>query len=214
MEKKFELLDSGEYLRFYKSLRDARLVNKHGCFVSLDTPEAYASQQNFLLHDGVAGFSLANGDLVAVHKNPVLAKQKGYAHVAEEIMLVAISNGAITLDCYGDFLANLYMQSGFVPTGKMKFNKDYNPDWNTEIYGEPDVIAMCRAVRNVDELLTLRENNQMLTYSKIKNSLPEFDDYVKMLETRNQIFESLHSKNLSYEQACDFIQTQIKQSGE
>ena len=96
----------------------------------------------------------------------------------------------------------------------MKFNKDYNPDWNTEIYGEPDVIAMCRAVRNVDELLALRENNQMLIYSEIKNSLPKFDDYVKMLETRNKIFESLHSKNLSYEQACDFIQTQIKQSGE
>ena len=61
----------------------------------------------FLLDDGVAGFSLANGDLVAVHKNPVLAKQKGYEHVAEEIMIVAISNGAITLDCYGDFLANM-----------------------------------------------------------------------------------------------------------
>ena len=162
MEKKFELLDNDEYPRFYKSLHDARLVNKHGCFVSLDTPKAYASQKNFLLDDGVAGFSLSNGDLVAVHKNPVLAKQKGYKHVAEEIMLVAISNGAITLDCYGDFLANLYMQSGFIPTGKMKFNKEYNPEWDIETYGEPDVIAMCRAVQNVDELLDLRENKLLL----------------------------------------------------
>lgn len=214
MEKKFELLGSNEYLRFYKSLRDARLVNKHGCFVSLDAPETYYFQQNFLLDNGVAGFSLINGDLVAVHKNPILAEEKGYNHVAEEIMIVAISNGAITLDCYGDFLANMYMQSGFIPTGKMKFNKEYNPDWDSEVYGEPDVIAMCRAVQNVDELLTLRENNQMLTYSKIKETLPEFDDYMKMLESRNKIFESIQSKNLSYEQACDFIQSQTKQSGE
>lgn len=214
MEKKFELLDKNEYFRFYKSLRDARLVNKHGCFVSLDTPEAYFSQQNFLLDDGVAGFSLTNGDLVAVHKNPKLAKQKGYNHVFDEIMLVAISNGAITLDCYGDFLANMYMQSGFIPTGKMKFNKEYNPDWDSEIHGEPDVIAMCRAVQNVDELLYLRESNQMLTYSKIKDFLPEFNDYIKMLAQRNKLFEELKFKNLSYKQVCDFILSQISEKSE
>ncbi len=214
MEMKFEKLNANEYLKFYKSLYEARLINKHGCFVSLDKPEAYQSQTNFLLDDGAAGFSITNGDLVAVHKNPVIAEQKGYSHVAEEIMLVAISYGAITLDCYGDYLANMYMQYGFIPTGKMKFNKEYNPDWDTSIHGEPDVIALCRAVKNSDELLKLRENNQMLPYSSIKEQLPEYSDYIKMLKDRNKIFEIINSKNMSYEQAYNFILSQIKQLNE
>lgn len=214
MEKQFEKLDRNEYLKFYKSLHDARIVNKHGCFVSLDRPETYESQINFLLDDGVAWFSISNGDLVAVHKNPLLANQKGYKYVAEEIMLVAIANGAITLDCYGDFLANMYMQYGFIPTGKMKFNKEYNPDWDTSVHGEPDVIALCRAVQSVDELITLRENNEMMTYSEIVDSLPEYTDYIKLLNDRNEIFTRLQSDNLSYKKACEFVKMQIKKYGE
>ena len=49
MEKTFEKLNNDDYLKFYKSLHDARIENKHGCFVSLDKPEAYFYQTNFLL---------------------------------------------------------------------------------------------------------------------------------------------------------------------
>lgn len=91
---KVELLDENEYLRFYQSLHDARLNNQHGCFVSLDYPENYKSHQNFLLDDGVAGFSINGNDLVGVHKNPILAQKRGHGHVAEELMLVALAHGA------------------------------------------------------------------------------------------------------------------------
>ncbi len=201
----FELLDENKYLKFYQSLHDARLYNQHGCFVSLDYPENYKSHQNFLLDNGVAGFSINGNDLVGVHKNPILAEQKGYNHVAEELILVALAHGAQTLDCYGDFLANMYMQYGFIPTGKMKFNKEYNLDWNTNKYGEPDVIAMCCAVSNIDELLKLRANNQLLRYTDMKYKINEFNDYMELLNHRDKVLKHIQSNNLTYLEACQDI---------
>ena len=212
MKKTFELLKTEDYLKFYKSLHDAKIANKHGCFVSLDRPDAYAIQKNFLLDDGVAGFSLADGDLVAVHKNPILAKQKGYNHIAGELLFIAIENGANSLDCYGKFLTNMYMQYGFLPTGKMKFDITYNPSWNTLIHGEPDVIAMCRAVKDVEELMILRKNNKMQTYSQFKDLLPEYNDYMQMLDDRNKILKHIQNNNLSYFEASSFIKEIINEN--
>jgi len=143
-----------------------------------------------------------------VHKNPVLANQKGYKSVANTLLLTALENGAITLDCYGDFLANMYMQYGFIPTGKMKFNIEYNPEWNVDLYGEPDVIALCRAVKNTSELNALKRNNKLLKYSQIKDALPEYDDYFKLLDDRNKFFEQIHKNNMSYSQACNLLEEQ------
>lgn len=202
---KVELLDENEYLRFYQSLHDARLHHNHGCFVSLDHPENYRSHQNFLIDNGVAGFSINGNDLVGVHKNPVLARPGEHDHIAEEIMLVALAHGALTLDCYGEFLANMYMQYGFIPTGKMKFNREYNLDWDTNKYGEPDVIAMCCAVSNINELLSLRANHQLLTYSDMKYKINEFDDYMDLLRHRDRILQRIQSRNLTYLEASQDI---------
>lgn len=49
MEKRFEELDANEYLKFYQSLHDARLCNKHGCFVTLGSPENYVHRKNFFV---------------------------------------------------------------------------------------------------------------------------------------------------------------------
>lgn len=155
-----------------------------------------------LLDNGVAGFSLDGQDLVAVHKNPILAEQKGYQHISEELMLVALANGAKTLDCYGDFLANLYLQYGFIPVGKMRFAREYNLDWDIDKYGKPDVIAMCCAVKNIDELINLRKQNKLLRYSDMKYKIPEFDDYMEMLESRDRFLQSILLNNTPYLDAC------------
>ena len=109
MEKEFKELKKEESYDFFKSLLVAKEINKHGCFVDLGELKDYYNQRNFLLEGGVAGYSIKDGNLVGVHKNPELAKQKGYGKISGMLLLSALENGANTVDCYGEFLTNMYM---------------------------------------------------------------------------------------------------------
>lgn len=205
MEKEFKELKKDEYFKFFESLFEAKITNKRGCFVDLYEAIEYKNQKNFILDDGVAGYSIKDGNLVGVHKNPVKAKEKGYGKISDILLLSALKNGADVVDCYGDFLVNMYMQYGFIPVGMMKFDKSYNETWDEQKFGLPDVVALCRAVRNEDEIKELRASSKMLTFSQVKNRIPRFDNYERMLQDRDDVFYQIAENNLSYKQTTEWL---------
>jgi hypothetical protein len=205
MEKEFKELKKEESIKFFNSLYNAKIINKHGCFVDLYELEEYCKQRNFLLDDGVAGYSIRNGDLVGVHKNPELAKEKGYGKISGLLLLSALENGANTVDCYGNFLVDMYMAYGFVPVGRMRFDSSYNETWDEKKFGLPDVVALCRAVRSEDEILKLKRNGKMLKYNQVKNRIPVYDNYEKMLKDRDDVFYQIAINNLSYEESTHWL---------
>lgn len=206
----FRQLEKSDYILFFKSLYDARLVNKYGCYLTLGEPERYLKTQNFLLGDGIAGFAIDNGDLIAVHKNPEKARKNKVSGVIDEIVPLALKNGATKLDCYGSFLANAYMSFGFLPTGRMKFNPIYNPEWNIERYGTPDVIVFCRAVSDIDELIQLTIEDKFIGYEDISDKLTVYDDYQTMLEDRDRVLETVQASKYGYFDTLRYITSRNK----
>lgn len=199
----FEKLAPEEYLSFYSSLRDARLVNGHGYYVDLADPDVYKTTDNFLISGGVGGFAIENGNLVAVHKNPLRAKEASVGRIMHSLMFVALENGATKLDCYGDFLGETYMQYGFLPVGKMEFNREYNPSWPYE--EEPKVFVMFRAVSSIDELVLLQEKNALLHLDEVEDDLPTFIDYDELLGERDKILERVQKGNYTYSQILKML---------
>ncbi len=216
MEKIFRELNEEEFKYFHSSLKEGKRTNRHGCFVTLEEPEHYKTTRNFLFEgpDGpIAGFALEGGNLVGVHKNNELAEKAEIDHVIDGIMYTALFNGANKLDCYGEFLTISYMQHGFLPVGKVKFDRDYAPDdWNYE-FGEPDVIAMVRAVSSLEDIVKMQENNSFIKFEDIINSIPEFESYDEMLKYRDNILEQFEQKNPSYKDCVEFIEQKENKKG-
>jgi hypothetical protein len=104
------------------------------------TPDDIKSHKLILLHDGKVGAAVSpEGDIQNVFNNG------GPKGAGIDALADAIDLGGNTLDCYDDYLPNLYAQMGFVETGRMKFDREYAPkDWNYEADGEPDVVFMAR----------------------------------------------------------------------
>ncbi len=202
---KIEKLKKEEYLKFYNSLKNAKESNERGCYLSLEDPDHYKDTLNFILEDGVGGFAIARGgDLIAVHKNPALAEKKGVKKVLHEIMLVALVNSAIKLDCYGESLVKTYMKYGFIPVAKMKFSREYNADFPQQ-FGEPDVYAMYRPNLTLEELNKMMEDDSFVKFDEINSTLHYFEDYDAMLEYRDSLLEEAYKNNLSYNEIVNQV---------
>ncbi len=171
----------------------------------MENPEHYAKTKNFVLGDGVAGFAINEGDLIAVHKNPAKALQMGIEGVMPYLMICAIENGATKLDCYGDILAKNYMDYGFIPVATMDFNIEYNPDWPVKEYKKPNVIVMLNACQNLNELNVLQDKNKLISFYEIIASLPKFDDYIEMLSYRDRLLSVIKEGNMNYEQSVQLV---------
>lgn len=117
---------------------EARDKSKKSVFLSHQTPEELHGCDLILSSDGKVGAAVTpDGDLINVFNNG------GPKGAGTEAILEAIDRGAITLDCFDDFLPTYYHQYGFEETGRMDFNKEYAPEgWSYEKYGEPDVVFM------------------------------------------------------------------------
>jgi len=91
----------------------------------------------YLSNDAQSGYAITGDlDLVSVFSLPN-AKQ-GKAAVFN-----AIENGARTLDCTGDHLADLYKQCGWQEVSRVKWDNKYAPDsWDYLKFGTPDIIYM------------------------------------------------------------------------
>lgn len=205
MKNKFKMLSADEYLKFYNSLQNAKKRHEYGCFLSSNPPEFYADTQNFMLGDQIAGFAINGKDIIAAHKNPQLARSANTGRVLDDIMLLAFEMGGETLDCYGEHLAQAYMCYGFLPVAKIKFDIKYNPDWDAEKFGTPDVIAMLSGTKGHEDLEYIKSLGKLKKITELKDVLPEFNNYEEMLSYRDGLLHIKTKNNLSYREIFEII---------
>lgn len=202
---RFRKLKKNEYMQFYNSLRDARKINKHGLFVLLRDPEVYLESENFLIGNGIAGFSIKDEEMISVHKNNKKAQESGVSHILPKLVRCALKYGAKFCDCYGEFLVNYYMKCGYICVCRVPF--DYiedNPDnWDYKQFGKPDVFVLVRGVKTVAELDLLRQKNALLGFDEIAQYIPTIKNYDEALVYRDKIYEKI--KSLSYKQRIKIL---------
>lgn len=203
---RFRLLKENEYLIFWQSLRDAKKLNAHGDFVLLRDVEVYKDSQNFLIGNGVAGFSISGGEMISVHKNNLKANETNVRHILPKMVRCAFKHGAKFGDCYGEFLADYYMKSGFIVVGKIPFDAlDDNPDgWLIDKFGKPYVYMLMRGVKNVAELDNLKKNNLIQGFDAVKDIIPLFDNFETAEKYRAELYSKV--KNLGYINRLKFVQ--------
>ena len=95
----------------------------------------YNDAQTFLIGNGVAGFAIKEEELVSVQKNKKKAIETAVHHILPKMVRCAFKYGAKYGDCYGEFLANYYMKSGFIVVGKLMFDDlpDNPSDWHKHL---------------------------------------------------------------------------------
>ncbi len=203
---KIKKLKKKDYMKFYNSLKNAREVNPHGLFVLLRAPSTFKDTANFLAEDNIGGFAIEpNGELISIHKNNALAKLFNAKHILPQLVECAFKNGATKGDCYGEFLANYYMQCGFIVVAKVPFKyvEDNPSNWDFKQFGEPYDYVLARAVFNKKEYKKLKRSNGFIKLADIDPYVKEFNDYTLALSYRDNILEEL--KNLSYNEVIDFV---------
>ena len=205
IKPRFRKLKSNEFLTFWESLRDARKINVHGEFVFLRDIELYKQNQNFLLGNGIAGFSIMNDEMISVHKNNKKAAESGVQHILPKIVRCAFKYGALYGDCYGEFLANYYMTSGFIVVAKIPFDAlEDNPiTWEYDKFGKPDVYLLMRGVKTVAELDNLKARKEIKGFDAVKDTIPTFQTYEAAENYRLELYNKL--KNCGYKKRLQYI---------
>lgn len=119
-------------------------------------------------------------------------------------MINALRHGGVKLDCfaigYKGSLVDMYMNAGFIPVCRVKFNSEYAPEgWKSE-WGTPDVVMMMHNLDTADEVC-----KKYGSYGSYKDYLekngdslvPYFDDYDEALKYRDDKLDELKSKKYS-----------------
>lgn len=210
---RFRKLNDNQYMDFWYSLRDARAINNHGPFVFLRDVEVYQNSQNFLLGNGIAGFSIKdNVELISVHKNNKKAAEANVQHILPKIVRCAFKYGAKYGDCYGEFLANYYMKSGFIVVGKVPFDSlEDNPNlWDFEKHGKPNCYLLMRGVKTVDELDRLKKENATAGFDAVENIIPTFATYEEGEEYREELYNKI--KTYGYKKRLEIVKS-LKKTG-
>lgn len=204
---KFRKLKSNEYELFYNSLKAAREANYYGLHVILKDKESYKHCKNFLLGDGIAGFSIDGGEFISAHKNPIKAAECGVGRVLPEMVKLAFKNGATKGDCYDDFLADYYMRCGFMVVAAVPFNDVYdNPEnWDSAKFGKPNVYLFARAISDNKELLALKQSGELLRFADIKPYIKTIQDYDDAILYRDNLLKKFNG--LSYGQIVELIKS-------
>ena len=193
---RFRKLKDNEYLLFRNSLKDARQINEHGEFVFLRDAEVYQHSQNFLLGNGVAGFAIKDDEFISAHKNNKKAVESAVKHILPKMVRCGFKYGVKFGDCYGEFLANYYMKSGFIVVAKIKFDAPGEfvpPTWNYEKHGRPDVYLMMRGVRNVAELDRLKARKETHGFDFVETYVPRFNTYDEAYDFRKKLYDQVKS---------------------
>ena len=202
---RFRKLNSNEYMNFWYSLRDARAINEHGEFVLLRDTEVYQESQNFLIGHGIAGFAIKDDEMISVHKNNQKAAETAVKHILPKMVRCAFKYGAKFGDCYGEFLANYYMKSGFIVVGKIPFDSlDDNPEtWDYAKFGKPDIYMMMRGVKNIAELDRLKAANALAGFDEVKDNVPLFKTYEDAEAYRAELYNKI--KVYGYKKRLEII---------
>jgi len=205
VKPRFRKLKPNEFMTFWESLRDARKINNHGPFVLLRDPEVYKESQNFLIGNGIAGFSIHEGEMISVHKNNQKAEKANVRHILPKMVRCAFKYGARFNDCYGDFLANYYMKSGFIAVAKVKY-ADLDGDFvNEEMirFDNPTFYILIRGVKNVAELDRLKKKNAIAGLNEVKNSIKQFKSVEKAFEYQAELYNKI--KMYGYKKRLEII---------
>ena len=202
---RFRKLNSNEYLTFWESLRDARKINKHGTFVLLRDLELYKESQNFMIGNGIAGFAIYEDELISVHKHSKKAAASAVKHILPKMVRCAFKYGAKYGDCYGEFLANYYMKSGFIAVAKVPFDSlDDNPtNWDYAQFGKPYIYVMIRGVKNVAELDRLKKQNALAGLEAVQSRLRTFKIFDNAMKFREEVYNKL--KVYGYKKRLEII---------
>lgn len=202
---RFRKLNANEYITFWESLRDARKINRHGLFVLLRDQDLYKTSQCFMIGNGIAGFAICDEELISVHKNNKKAAESAVKHILPKMVRTAFKYGAKYGDCYGEFLANYYMKSGFIAVAKVPFDSlDDNPvNWDYAQFGKPYIYVMIRGVKNVAELDRLKKQNALQGLEAVQSRLRTFKIFDNALKFREEVYNKL--KIYGYKKRLEII---------
>ena len=205
VKPRFRKLKPNEFMTFWESLRDARQINNHGPFVLLRDPEVYKESQNFLIGNGIAGFAIHEGEMISVHKNNNKAEKANVRHILPKMVRCAFKYGARFNDCYGDFLANYYMKSGFIAVAKVKYSDLDGEFINAEMvrFDNPTFYILIRGVKNVAELDRLKKKNAIVGLNEVKNSIKQFKSVDKAFEYQAELYNKI--KIYGYKKRLEII---------
>ena len=163
--------DNNDPSSFHAAIGEAKTANPFGAFVTQHEVDEYSVMRTYLSADDGVGVAVTNdGNIVSVFKNPEKNQSK---KASTSILFTALENGGKKLDNFNSAdLSDIYLQHGFVPVARIKFNDDYAPDgWNFERDGRPDILFW---VHNGDDADTILE--KMGTYEMPDlESLPLFE---------------------------------------
>lgn len=134
---------------FAQALSAAReALGSVGRQVALFDPAEHPNARTFLLDDGMSGFAIDDGNLIAVFTSP--DSPRG---AVRHIMPMAIQQGANRLDAFDTFLPKLYSKLGFREVARVPFDRQYAPEgWNYDALGEPDIVYMVHDPDGSDRL--------------------------------------------------------------
>jgi len=187
-----ELVDSTADPEYFSAqLNRAIKENKNGLMVSPKNPQELADSGavTFMSKDGMSGAAVtADGDIEAVFRIPGGEGKK----LSYQMVVTAVDNGGVKLDCYGEKLVQNYSKMGFEPVAKVKWNPEYAPEgWN---YGPKDVYVMKLQdgldAAQIEAKLGLSETEggfHMFTDEELA-ALPEMD-YDEALAYRDSLLE-------------------------
>ncbi len=142
---------SDDYEMFSKALEEGKESNPKGYMVDGKTVEDLVGSKAtcFMTEDGSAGALVTkDGDVEGVFKNTKTSTAKKAVY---PLLLTAVANGGIKLDCYGADLVNFYNGSGFEAVGRVEYVYGFNSPMDEAIkqdiasgksVKEPDVYAM------------------------------------------------------------------------
>lgn len=207
IKPRFRKLNDNDFMTFWYSLRDARAINNHGDFVLLRETDVYEDAQNFLIGDGIAGFAIWNDEMISVHKNNKKAAESGVQHILPKMVRCAFKYGALFGDCYGEWLANYYMKSGFIVVGKVEFDTmDNNPvTWKYDKFGKPYIYIMMRGVKTIEELDRLKHENAISGFEAVEGKVPLFKTYEEAEAYRLDLYNKV--KNCGYKKRLAYVKS-------
>ena len=147
-----------EPLEMINKLVEAKNGLKHGACVTVLTAEEYKDAK--CIDAGVGVLAIKNdGDICSVVKTGVSK------NTAKDLMLIALSNGGYKLDCYSidNGLPNMYINFGFIPVCRVKWNSEFRPDDWDDADGTPDIICLYHSGLSEDKILKKRSQKEFGT---------------------------------------------------
>lgn len=184
---------------FSSAIDQARnLDTRNGWAVSPQTVESLTEEgtKTFLAADNMAGIGVkTDGDITAVFKNPN-SRQKG---VIRDLMATALSNGGNKLDCYGEGLVDLYVQQGFIPVARVKFNPEYANEGWTPDKGTPDIYFMMHNGDNPDSVVN--KYNQYRDFTQADLDALPLMEYDEAYAYRDSLLAERQQRKAQYDYA-------------